>query len=121
MFPKALAHATKDDMTTLTRRDLHYDAKAVDIYAMGVCLFEMQNLTKPYPEEMNGITLDKITVQEITYHNHEVQDSCKDLIGQMLKLAPTQRPTADDVLKHRWICFGTVINAVASLAGKIFN
>ena len=41
-------------------KDYRYDAKAVDIYAMGVCLFEMRNLSKPYKEEMNEATMSKI-------------------------------------------------------------
>ena len=114
MFPKTLAHAIKarGSSTTVTGQNFHYDAKSVDIYAMGVCLFEMSNLTKPYPEEMTSSTIAKIAAQDITYHNHDVQDACKELIETMLQLAPAQRPTADDVLKHRWICHGTIFNAI---------
>ena len=119
MFPKTLALATKTNNNI--KREYHYDAKAVDIYAMGVCLFEMVTLTKPFSEEMTVTTIGKIQDQEFEYHPLDVDSACKDLIGTMLKLSPRERPSVDAVVNHRWIAFGTVINTIVSLADKIFH
>ena len=117
LYPTTLAKVTG----TSAKPDFNYDAKAVDIYAMGVCLFEMCTLAKPYAEVMNTSTMNKIEAQEIQYQNREVDAACKELICAMLKLSPAKRPTIDDVVKHRWIRYGTVINAVVSFADTIFH
>ena len=104
-----------------TKKEHFYDAKAVDIYAMGVCLFEMLNLTRPYVDEMDVHTFSKIKEQKIKYPTGEVEEACKELIAKMLRMKPIERPMVDDVLKHRWICFGTTINKVTTWVSKMIN
>ena len=120
LFPKVKA-AVMGERKPKLGKDFNYDAKAVDIYAMGISLFEMFNLRKPYKDEINEATMSKMVGQKIKYTNHDVEDACKELIGMMLQMMPLDRPTADQVLKHRWMCFGTVINAVTSWVNKVVN
>ena len=80
----------------------HYDSKAVDIYAMGVCLFEMLNLCQPYPADKKDSTVAKIVRQEIRYLE-KVPKQCRELIASMLRIDPGQRPKANDVLKNGWL------------------
>lgn len=89
-----------------------YDAKAVDIFAIGVCLFEMLNKAKPYPEV--GEVTDAILRQDIRYQA-AISADCRELIGAMLRFESGSRPNADQVAKHKWIepgIFGTFINTI---------
>jgi serine/threonine protein kinase len=40
-----------------------YDAKALDIYALGVILFEMINFCKPFVEYMNELIINKVYIE----------------------------------------------------------
>ena len=91
-----------------------YDSKAVDIYAMGICLFKMLNLAQPYPADNKNSTVQKIIRQDISYQV-QLSSQCRELISSMLRIDPGRRPKADDVAKSEWLeqgVFKTVINAL---------
>ena len=95
----------------------YYDAKAVDIYAMGVSLFEMFNMKKPYSKKMDLDTMRKIRNKEITWENQKMENICKELIYSMLSYNPEDRPNAEEVLKNRWLTRNTVINSLIDKMG----
>lgn len=74
-----------------------YDAKSVDIFAMGVCLFEMLHLCFPF--------VDKFDIRKVKF-NPNLDHTVKNLIESMLALPPNQRPKVDEVLDHQWVCNG---------------
>src|SRR5699024_5762982 len=102
LFPKAVASAL--GKSSQLPSDWTYDAKAVDVFALGVCLYEMLNLCKPFAEQMTTATVKKIAAGDIVYSNTKVEKACKELIGVMVRLEPNERPKAAEVLKHRWVC-----------------
>src|SRR5699024_9411965 len=78
------------ELYTCMKKRARYDSKAVDIYAMGVCLFEMLNLSQPYPADAEDSTVQKIIRQDMRYLE-EVSRPCRDLIAAMLRFDPGQR------------------------------
>lgn len=96
-----------------------YDAKAVDIYAMGICLFEMVELRKPFADDYSKEVMAKIAAHQVHYHGKEVNEACKDLIADMVNFKPEERPNVDQVLKHRWISHGRVFNTIMNRLSTI--
>ncbi|KAI2809992.1 hypothetical protein BLOT_001146 [Blomia tropicalis] len=79
-----------------------YDAKAVDIFAMGVTLYEMLNFSKPYPETCDEITINKIINQNFRYVVN-LPSPLRELISSMLDFNSSRRPKIDQVFKNQWL------------------
>ena len=99
------------------RKDGFYDAKAVDMYAMGVSLFEMLNLIKPYSKNVESNNVQSIINQKITYTNKKVENACKELINDLLKYSPEARLKVDEVLAHKWLKRFSVVNTFMDKIG----
>lgn len=114
LFPTTMMAAlgTGGSNSKTKLQDWHYDAKAVDVFAMGVSLFEMFNLRKPFGETITKSVVKKIAAHDVHYHNHKVENACKNLIRDMLHIEPKKRPKAEELLKHRWVEHGSMINAI---------
>lgn len=83
-----------------------YDAKAADIYSMGVCLFEMINYDKPFDgdlaDTLRGLAkLIQLKLHRIyRYHKKivpELSQEIKDLVDKLLEPDPENRVTAQEV------------------------
>jgi len=92
---------TVDYMAPEIANNLPYDNK-VDIWSLGVLLYEITQGQPPFagdsmPEK--EANLKEGRVGPIT----GVSDACKDLILRILNIDPKQRPTIDDIFKHKFI------------------
>ena len=87
-----------------------YDAKAADMYSMGVCLFEMLNFDKPFDQNL-AVTqpLQYVVKQrnrEYRFHgpiDKTLSTHVKELLNQLLDPNPSTRITSDQALIHKGI------------------
>ena len=90
-----------------------YDAKKVDMYALGVSLFEMLNHNLPFCESSVLDENDKKIVafyvklqnkKEFKYNKSvKLSKQVTDLIDKLLEPVPEKRAVIADVLKHKWM------------------
>ncbi|KAH9392837.1 MAP/microtubule affinity-regulating kinase 4 [Tyrophagus putrescentiae] len=80
-----------------------YDSKAVDVYAMGVSLFEMLNGKKP-------------AAQGDLRYRVQLPASCRALIESMLMSRASRRPKAAQVLEDKWLT-PNVANRIGNMLG----
>ncbi|KAH0789154.1 CAMK family protein kinase [Histomonas meleagridis] len=99
-----------------------YDSHS-DIYSLGVILYELCALKKPY-EAPNALALCSI----VTKGEHEdipniYSDDLKNLVNRMLSLDPHQRPTAREIKQMKIITKGAIniINKNQTIISKQIN
>lgn len=92
-----------------------YDGKAADIYSLGVCLFEMMNMRKPFRvEPSDQQRRNDGTINEMYYtlqmkrsyrFSSEVKLTrmCIELIHLLLAPSPVERPTTRNLLACNWL------------------
>lgn len=80
----------------MLKKGQKYDAKTVDIFAMGVCLYEMLQMKKPFENE-TVVKLYKFSFES------NVTQGARSLINSMLSKVPNERPNTQAVLKNRWV------------------
>lgn len=87
-----------------------YDAKAADMYSMGVCLFEMLNFDKPFDQNRAVSQPLQYVIQQRNreYRLHGPIDKTlsvhiKELLNQLLDPNPSTRITSDQALIHKGI------------------
>lgn len=81
-----------------------YDQKC-DIWNVGVILFLLLSGRHPFPGVSEEETLKKISTVEPHFHSEDWSDissEAVDLIKQMLRKDPVQRPTAKELFQHPW-------------------
>ena len=74
----------------------------IDIWALGVTFYELMNLKKPFRAEYPAIYLE-IKNKEVDEINNIYSKPFRNLIYQMLKKNPKERPKADDILNNLFI------------------
>ncbi len=82
----------------------YYDTK-VDIWSLGVLLYNIVSGHMPFPATDQATLFAKITLGKFDYSHKEfvmVSDECKDLINKMLVRDPKKRLSAVQVLQHPW-------------------
>ncbi len=85
-----------------------YDAKALDIYALGVILFEMINFCKPFVEYMNELIINKVYIERQVNRDYKykpeidpnIWKAVKDLIHKLLE------PNSESLLKMFYLMNG---------------
>jgi serine/threonine protein kinase len=72
------------------RDGICYDAKALDIYALSVILFEMINFSKPFEEYTHELIVNKEYIEKQVNRDYKYKPN------------PELRITAKKVLSHEW-------------------
>lgn len=75
-----------------------YD-ESVDMYSLGVVIYI---LLCGFPPFENSLSRGSVAFPE--EHWKDVSQNAKDLIRQLLSINPVARPTAEEALRHSWIC-----------------
>merc|ERR1711874_497952 len=79
-----------------------FDGPKVDVWSLGIMLYEMLTATLPFP----GHTWPQI-IERVLHGKYYVPDyisqDCKDLLSKMLVLDPSKRATMDMVMKDSWV------------------
>ena len=82
-----------------------YDAKASDVYALGISLFQMVYFLYPFdPSNEKTYALKQVKKQfKHIIQNQNTSNPLRNLIDLMLDPNPMSRITALDVLKSQWV------------------
>ncbi|CUG91630.1 serine-threonine protein kinase, putative [Bodo saltans] len=82
---------------------LPYNNKS-DVWSLGVILYEMINLQKPF-EAKNLPELRKrvVTEEPAPFSNHAVSNDLKELVFMMLRKSSAARPSVDAVLQTQYV------------------
>jgi len=78
-----------------------HDAK-IDLWSLGVLIYEFLVGGPPFEEESHHKTYDKISKVEFTIPDH-ISPEAADLIKRLLIRNPDKRLSIEGVLKHPWI------------------
>lgn len=76
-----------------------YDHHA-DVWAVGVILFELATLARPFEAGSIPAIMMKIAAGERQPAPSDVDPQIRQLIGELLAVDPAERPTADDLLRR---------------------
>lgn len=105
MAPELLG-MTEDFVALKQRREGKYDAKACDVWAMGVLLYLLVTGKYPFedPKRANNViaTLQNIRNGRMRPLPARISSECVDLISCMLQQDPQKRITLADMCEHPW-------------------
>uniref|UniRef100_A0A6B2LD11 Aurora kinase n=1 Tax=Arcella intermedia TaxID=1963864 RepID=A0A6B2LD11_9EUKA len=76
--------------------------KAVDIWSMGILIYEFLVGSPPFQSDEMDETYQKISECKITFPEN-MDPLAKDLIQKLLQTEPGKRPTLQTLLQHPWI------------------
>jgi serine/threonine protein kinase len=92
--------------------------KPVDVWAMGVITYFLLCGYTPFDRDSQAKETEAIIAGDYKFEPAEywenVSDSARDFIRQCLTINPAKRPTAQDMLKHKWL---SSVNYVADSSG----
>lgn len=79
-----------------------YDT-AIDLWSLGVLLYEMLYGKPPFEEDSERHTKRRITEVDIVFPPGDISPRAKHLIKSLLRREPEKRLPLTDVLRHPWI------------------
>lgn len=79
-----------------------YDA-SIDVWSIGVLLYEMLFGAPPFQEVSEYHTKERIKLVDLVFPNRGVSDEAKHLISNLLRRDPAQRMPLSKVMSHPWI------------------
>ena len=107
MAPELLGSATGGFSALQERKVGQYDAKACDIWAMGVLLYLLVTGQYPFedPKQPQNVvaTLQNISQGRMRPLPKRVSLECADLISAMLTKNPAERITLQNIALHPWM------------------
>lgn len=83
-----------------------YDAN-VDLWSLGILMYEMLYGKPPFEEESQRHTMERIQEVDLVFPRSEVSPEAKNLIRSLLKKDPSKRLPLTRVLSHPWILDNT--------------
>lgn len=79
-----------------------FDGPKVDVWSLGVMLYEMLTATLPFPGSTWPHIIERVLHGKYYVPEYISQD-CRDLLSKMLVLDPSKRATMDVVMKDAWV------------------
>lgn len=79
-----------------------YDA-SIDVWSIGVLLYEMLFGSPPFEESSEYHTKERIKLVDLVFPEGKVSDEAKHLISSLLRRNPADRMPLSKVLSHPWI------------------
>lgn len=120
MAPELLGSATGGFSALQERKVGQYDARACDVWAMGVLLYLLVTGQYPFedPRQPQNVvaTLQNIAQGKMRPLPRRISPECSDLISAMLTQDPTQRITLANIAQHPWLKKAGVVTADLPLA-----
>jgi len=101
-----------------------YSSGAVDLWSAGVILYILLCGFPPFYEEELPALFDQILKGRYDFPSpwwDNVSTGAKDLVKGLLTVDPAKRLTAEDVLKHQWICGNAPDTALNTSQLKKYN
>ena len=83
-------------------KKLPYNQK-VDIWGIGVFIFELINGYAPFSSNFNEDRFNNIKNCNINWPE-KLDNDIKDLLQKILKVDPNERLSLDEIEKHKWLC-----------------
>lgn len=108
MAPELLGGTGGSSFAALQERRVgHYDARACDVWAMGVLLYLLVTGQYPFedPRQPQNVvaTLQNIAAGRMRPLPSHISKDCKQLIASMLNQNPMKRITLQEISEHPWL------------------
>jgi serine/threonine protein kinase len=103
--PEVLACPYKrHPMDNKTRMDIGGYSTNIDIWSLGVLVYELLNGASPYATESLLETEKLISIGSLpVFLNQKLSEKAQDFVYSCLVLDPNKRPSVDQLLEHPWL------------------
>ena len=79
-----------------------FDGPKVDVWSLGIMLYEMLTATIPFPGSDWPQIIERV-LRGKYYEPEYLSENCKDVIRKMLDLDPSKRASLNEVMEHDWV------------------